>query len=76
MIFSFVFINKIMKSTIRIIGVIILSLVVMGNAFAQLPGLPSFPDTPNPAPIDNGLIILATLGVIYAVVNLLKREVP
>lgn len=39
------------------------------------PGLPGFPDNPDPAPIDGGLSLLAAAGGAYAIKSLRDKKI-
>ncbi len=52
-----------MKSLLRTLLVLIIILISVTVAFSQPPGLPS---TPDQAPIDGGLGLLAAAGGVYA----------
>ncbi len=69
------FIHRLQKFGLKIAGLFILVMIFSVTANAQgTPGLPGFPDNPNPAPIDGGLGLLAAAGGAYAMKKLRDKK--
>jgi hypothetical protein len=69
--------NKIRWFQVFLFGVCLLLFIIVGNieVVAQgMPGPPVFPGTPNEAPIDGGLGLLAAAGGAYALKKLKGRK--
>ncbi|HCD53787.1 MAG TPA: hypothetical protein DEQ34_15165 [Balneolaceae bacterium] len=56
-------------------GIVIMLALFSTIAYAQsTPGLPPFPGSPDPAPIDGGLGLLAAAGGAYAIKKLRDKS--
>ena len=67
--------NRLQKIGIRFASLFIMLVFNTVMLFAQSPpGLPGFPDNPDPAPIDGGLSLLAAAGGAYAIKKLRDKK--
>lgn len=67
--------NRLQKIGIRFASLFIMLIFNTAMLFAQgPPGLPGFPDNPDPAPIDGGLSLLAAAGGAYALKKLRDKR--
>lgn len=63
------------KMLLKIAGVFVVIILSTASINAQgPPGLPGFPDNPDPAPIDGGLGLLAAAGGAYAMKKLRDKK--
>ena len=64
-----------MKNSIPFILSIVIVLMISTLSYSQsTPGLPGFPNEPDPAPIDGGLSLLAAAGGAYAIKKLRDKK--
>ncbi|GEM_PF-162534 len=69
------FIQKLKNISFMLFGIVIMLALFSTIAYAQsTPGLPPFPGSPDPAPIDGGLGLLAAAGGAYAIKKLRDKS--